>query len=288
MINFDTIKWLHVESTTRCNAACPSCSRNNYGYGLKKGVTLQDLSLDVFSETIQKLRNLNTIQLCGNLGDPISAKNINEQIDMIISHEKIKRLQIHTNGSLRSKKWWRELSDKFKCFDQADVVFALDGLDDTHSIYRQGTNYNKIIENAKAFIENGGSAVWQFIPFKHNQHQIMDCLKLSKKLGFKRFEFYRNARYPSQARHYKTGKNIQLEKWDDPHEAKNIFLRQNDVVDKENCMHLSIPSLYLSARGVLSPCCFLAKCNIKETNITAELEQKNYRKECIKNCGSKL
>jgi MoaA/NifB/PqqE/SkfB family radical SAM enzyme len=288
MISLDSIDWLHVESTTRCNASCPACPRNNYGYGLKDGVTVQDLSLDVFSETIQQLKNLTTIQLCGNLGDPVSAKNINEQIDIIISYKKIKRIQIHTNGSLRSTMWWGELSDRLKCFVQADVVFALDGLDNTHSIYRQGTDYSKIIENATAFIQNGGSAVWQFIPFKHNQHQIIDCMKLSRKLGFKRFEFIRNARYPSQARHYKTGKNIQIEKWSDPKEDKNVFLRQNNTVDKKSCMHLSMPSLYLSAAGVLSPCCFLSKCNIKETDITTELEQKNYRHKCLKNCGTKI
>ena len=26
--------WLHVEPTSRCNAWCPSCPRNNRGYGL--------------------------------------------------------------------------------------------------------------------------------------------------------------------------------------------------------------------------------------------------------------
>jgi DNA-3-methyladenine glycosylase I len=32
-------------------------------------------------------------------------------------------------------------------------VFGIDGLADTHSIYRVGTDYHKIIENAKAFIK---------------------------------------------------------------------------------------------------------------------------------------
>ena len=29
-----TIMWLHVEPTSRCNAWCPGCPRNKFGYGL--------------------------------------------------------------------------------------------------------------------------------------------------------------------------------------------------------------------------------------------------------------
>ena len=65
---------------------------------------------------------------------------------------------------------------------------SIDGLEDTHSYYRQGTNWKKIINNAKSFISSGGRAVWQFIPFAHNEHQIKSCIRLSQQLGFKEFK----------------------------------------------------------------------------------------------------
>ena len=43
------------------------------------------------------------------------------------------------------------------------------------------------MENVDAFIGNGGSAFWEYLVFKHNQHQIEEARLLSKKLGFKKF-----------------------------------------------------------------------------------------------------
>ena len=186
--------WLHVEPTSRCNAWCPGLSRNKFGYGLTDFV-VEDLDPEVLRDTIKKY-NVNSIQMCGNLGDPCAAKNIDEQLQTLGN---IDRLQIHTNGSLRKTSWWAELAKRFNHLDQFDVWFAIDGIGDTHSYYRQGTNYNKVIDNAQAFIDAGGSAYWQFIPFAHNEHQIQDCIRLSQKMGFKKFEFVKNARYYDKA-----------------------------------------------------------------------------------------
>ena len=52
------------------------------------------------------------------------------------------------------------------------VVFGIDGLEDTSHIYRVNTSFKKVIENAEAFIKQGGLGTWQFIVFKHNVHQL--------------------------------------------------------------------------------------------------------------------
>ena len=98
--------------------------------------------------------------------------------------------KFHLKLSQQSK-----LAEQFK--DKLVVWFAIDGLEDTHSKYRQGTDWKKIIGNAKEFIDRGGRAVWQFIPFQHNEHQMRDCMKMSTRMGFESFEFVKNARYPN-------------------------------------------------------------------------------------------
>ena len=74
------------------------------------------------------------------------------------------------------------------------VVWGIDGLEDTNHIYRVGAKWEKIINNAKAFIDAGGIASWQFIEFEHNKHQIEEAKQLAKELGFKEFRLVSSTR----------------------------------------------------------------------------------------------
>ena len=49
--------------------------------------------------------------------------------------------------------------------------------------------------SAKALIEAGGTAEWQFIVFRHNEHQIQDAMNLAKTMGFKRFNIVKTTRF---------------------------------------------------------------------------------------------
>lgn len=271
--------WLHVEPTSRCNAWCPSCPRNNKGYGLTDFV-VEDLDPIILQETIDKYK-ITQVQMCGNLGDPCAAKNIDTLLEVV---HNVDRLQIHTNGSLRKPSWWADLAKNYSHIAQFDVWFAIDGIGDTHSFYRQGTDYNRIIENAKAFIDAGGNAHWQFIPFAHNEHQIQDVIRLSQKMKFKKFQFVKNARYYSTSYHYRTGKNLNIRPWS----KDNNFNRKHnikDYVDNKNCMHLDMPSIFLSSSGVVSPCCYMREMPLKEIDIKTEFDNNMFRDICIRNCG---
>ena len=88
-------------------------------------------------------------------------------------------MSISTNGSAGTRNFWERLGKT-----KAIVTFGIDGLEDTHHLYRQNTVWSRIIKNAGIFIAAGGTASWQFIEFDHNKHQISLCRELSKKLGF--------------------------------------------------------------------------------------------------------
>ena len=288
---YDKIKWLHVEPTTRCNAWCSSCPRNNNGYGLTDFV-LEDLDPNKLEQVIDKLPNLKVVQFCGNLGDPCVSKQIDQQLKIIKDRDL--ELRIHTNGSLRSKDWWHNLAIMFS--SRLTVLFAIDGLEDTHKIYRQATNWKKIIENAKSFIDAGGNAVWQFIPFAHNEHQIKDCMKLSTSMGFTKFEFVKNARYNSKAYDYQSGEPVDIRPWSKHNEQwsrKGKILDKktgNNVVkkkvEKKNCMHLALSSLFLNASGVIAPCCYFGQRPFVEGQIEHSIDTENYINTCIASCGS--
>lgn len=281
-LNASSIKWLHVEASSNCNAWCPTCNRNDRGYGLAEGVYPQNLIPDVFKFTLDNLPNLETIQFCGNLGDPIISPYILDLLDIAIP--KVKKIQIHTNGSLRNVSWWSELAQQLKSINH-NVWFGLDGLSGVHEIYRQGTDFDKIIANATSFINAGGIATWQFIPYAHNEHQIVECLKLSKQLGFKHFKLAKLHRIEYEAKHYKTGAPFLLAP---PSTTKKLIRvpKLYNSVDINNCMHFSYPSIYLSSSGKYSVCCY-------QSNKTVDtLEELFYNTQnlkdniCLYSCGS--
>ena len=287
---YDTIKWLHVEPTTRCNAWCSFCPRNKNGYGLSD-FELEDLIPKRLDTIIGKMPKLETVQFCGTLGDPCASKLINEQLKVVKKYNL--NLQLHTNGSLRNKDWWANLAKLFG--DKISVWFAIDGLDDTHKKYRQATNWHKIIENAKSFIEAGGHAVWQFIPFAHNEHQIRDCMRLSTSLGFARFEFIKDARYLDKAYDYQTGETTDISPWSKHNEQwsrKGKILNKTTgnipkvKVEKKNCMHLALSSLFLNAHGVITPCCYFSKKPFIENEIENTITSGKFYTTCIDACGS--
>ena len=281
-MQLDAVKWLHVEASSRCNAWCPACSRNNYGHGLAPGLIEQDLDPTILENIVFHLPNLYGIQLCGNLGDPVASKHFDKVID--ISKKYAKKIQIHTNGGLRSVSWWKKLAVKLKNVEH-DVWFGIDGLAGVHEIYRQGTDFNKVIENAQSFISNGGYATWQFIPYLHNEHQLMECMKLSQTLNFKKFKLAKLYRTQTIAKNYKTGEKFDLL----PTKKFNSVININSIkktVKSENCMHLSMPSIYISANGDLSRCCYFSKTDQFQTlddlsNISLNLNST----KCIKECG---
>lgn len=277
------IKWLHVESSSRCNAYCPACPRNN-GTVLQSEFVQTDLDTEKFEVVVKSLYNLNTIQFCGNLGEPVIAHNFLDLINIAKKH--CTKIQIHTNGSLRTVTWWKELAILLQDIEH-DVWFGIDGIDDVHEIYRQGTSYTKIIDNASSFINQGGQATWQFIPFEHNKHQILNCMKLSQQLGFKNFKFVKSFRQHINNVHWRTKENISI---DPPQEVIHLMRKEQNIeattVQETDCMHLSYPSVYLSALGKLSTCCYFGNYQWYD-DVYQLLESKLdlAHQRCLESCG---
>jgi len=291
MIDLTTVKWLHIELTSRCNASCIACPRNNDGYGVIPGLQIADLPIPRLTEVLNQLPNLTNVFFCGNFGDCIASKNIDDAIDLVLGKNLM--IQIHTNGSLKTTNWWRQLGVKLKDH-QHKIIFGIDGLADTHAIYRQNTNFHKIIDNAQAFIDAGGCAEWQFLPFAHNEHQIKDAYKMSKQMGFKNFYLRKNVRYRNVPRHHKTGEPIEIKPWSleekfGRHKGKvsNIEDNKNNTLHPENCMHLNLPSVYVNFKGQLITCCFIKNLQITDADIAQEIETGQIREECLIYCGSK-
>ena len=177
-----------IELSEKCNAECPLCLRSEAQLG-KHELSLENIK-HIFPVDI--LPQIESIHLGGNIGDPIAAKDCLE-ICQYFSINKTKTW-IETNGSLRNVKWWEDLGKAFNNNTDSYVVFHIDGLNDTNHIYRQRTNYKKIIENAQSYIDQGAIAIWEFIPFRHNEHQVEEARKIANDIGFHKFKVRRSNR----------------------------------------------------------------------------------------------
>ena len=277
----NSIKTVHLEPTTKCNASCPMCARNINGGADNPNLPLVDLSLEDAKQIFSKLfiQNLYKMYMCGNYGDPIVS---NYTLDIFkyfqTCNSKI-TLAMHTNGSARNAEWWENLGKVFKNNDKNYVVFGIDGVDTNH-LYRRGTDISKILENALAFIKSGGRARWHFIVFKHNEHEIDKARDLAKNLGFVDFKLKKTGRFFSNARmatkQYHEVQNrrgeveYRLEPPSDPNLMNAALKNEATIVEKYgsmekymretkiNCKVLQDESVYVSAEGFVFPCCWLA------------------------------
>lgn len=266
MFKFNELRQLHLEITNNCQASCPMCVRNVHGGMENPLVKIENWSFDRFKTIVnaEVLNQINLIQFCGNYGDPLLN---NELLDMIAYCVKINSdisIRIHTNGSIRNKQWWYDLAKtlpKNHC-----VVFALDGLRDTHHLYRIGTDFDKIMDNAREFINNGGIAEWAYLRFKHNEHQVNDAKKLALDIGFKTFvmkdssRWVLDSKFPVYDKNKNTTHYIEPSKWSEIKFIKREVVKnykdilQNSEID---CYALKVKEVYISAQGLVLPCCWL-------------------------------
>jgi MoaA/NifB/PqqE/SkfB family radical SAM enzyme len=184
MFDFETIDEYQIELTSYCNAACPQCPRNLNGHGINPYMPLTHLSRDVINQTFTSdiCQRLRQIFFCGSYGDPIMHPDFLDILSDFRRKNPTLWLYFHTNGGVHNPDYWTSVAKIINGYGQID--FGIDGLEDTLHLYRRNVKYSKVIENAKAFIQAGGRAQWNFIVFKHNEHQVEQVQTLANSLGF--------------------------------------------------------------------------------------------------------
>ena len=137
MYNYEDIRAIHLEVTQNCQAACPMCDRNMNGEGVNPHINLDELSLEdckrIFKPEI--VAQLKTMFMCGNLGDPIIARDTLEIFKYFREHNPHMWLSMNTNAGARDEAWWTELAQVYG--RMGAVIFSVDGLWVTNHIYWQ-------------------------------------------------------------------------------------------------------------------------------------------------------
>ena len=266
------IKVLHLEPTDVCQAACPLCFRETdleFNRDFQHHLTISHVQKHFNDHVIS---NLNKVFMCGSYGDPAAAKYALEIYQWFREINPNITLGMNTNGAIQNTVWWNKLGSIFNQ-PQDYVVFSIDGLEDTNNLYRQGVDWQKLMANASAYISAGGSAHWDMLVYRHNQHQINECEALARDMGFSWF------RTKVSNRGFTDHLQAPLT-WKQPATAQGMI----------QCHALAEKSAYIDAQGRLSPCCWLGGSqnnsitDVKQVQVTWESKSPN--PVCQTTCGT--
>jgi MoaA/NifB/PqqE/SkfB family radical SAM enzyme len=299
MYEVENVKRLHIELSSRCNASCPACSRNYSGGPVADGLELTDLSLSDIKRMVpvEIAKNLVGINFCGNVGDPGMAPDLIPILEYFREQSPKIVQQLRTNGGMRNDKFWTTLGEFFvkqppprdnHLFSKAGVVFSVDGLEDTNHIYRRGVIWDKLIRNMRAYSATGAFAVWEWLLFEHNEHQVEEARTIAKELGFEfivknplGFGEYEDSlsgmnvygkdgdyeytiwptKYTGHRKEPLFGKKVDFTYMNRltipilPEFSKE--LEKNSEIVCKSIEHSESKEIYISANGYMLPCCFL-------------------------------
>ena len=265
MYQLNEIKHVHLEISSKCNASCPLCPRNFYGYPFNDGYVEHNMTLEESKQifTPEFIKQLNEIYINGNFGDAVMNPHTIDIIEYFRQHAPSLKITMSTNAGARDAQYWEDLA-------RLDVIvrFCIDGLENTHSVYRKNTLYSTVIKNAKTFIAAGGRAIWKMIKFSHNVDQINEAKLISKSMGFKWFSTVDQGRDTGPIFN-DNGDLVGLLGAPTETDFNVLFRRRTtdkvvleDITDTRKpapitCKVKQKKSIYVSSTGDIFPCCFL-------------------------------
>jgi len=287
----------HIELTDKCNAGCPMCPRTDHLNGCRADrsvVANVELTLADFERhfTDEFADRTHEIIFGGAYGDPLAAPDLLEITEHLTARGV--RIATATNGSLRKPDWWARMGRAMRR-TASRLELHIDGLADTNGLYRVNTQFEKIIENARAYIETGARAEWHFIIFRHNQHQIEEAYEMSRRMGFESFVLIDTVRFgpdgqfryvmPSGEERYLEAPTVESADFrlaeggitlvtEEDAEAEHAGARIDAAapppggfaINGIDCKSAARNSPYISAHGQVSACCW----------VTGSLEEKAF------------
>lgn len=280
MYKLDDIKQIHLEITQKCQAYCGMCDRNKNGGEVNQHLTLSELKIDDIKHIFKPkfVSQLHAMQLCGNHGDPIVAEHTLETFAYFRQHNPNMWFSMNTNAGAREPDWWAELARVFG--RMGTVIFSVDGLEDTNHLYRAGVQWSKVQRSFESFIAAGGRARWDFLVFDYNEHQTELAKERAAEWGFERFRLKKSSRFitghssQKKEEHQTTtrkGEESIVLKEPTKEENKNKVLSKIDIINQTfgsmdnyydvseiQCRVKDSGSMYVSAEGIVMPCCWTA------------------------------
>ena len=269
-LNFNKPIVVQVELTTKCNAMCPMCARvddRTNGQYLNPYMPHEaDMNFETWKNFFDKwtLDRVGHIDHTPVFGDPLASNTFISSLEYIARLKPSINVHANTNASLRTTDYWKQLANVMSFNKENWITFSIDGLADTNHLYRRMTNFDKIMDNANAFISAGGNAHWKMIEFEHNKHQIEEAREIARKMGFTHFTITPNYggreltskdkiktyQQPSTLKNYEDDIGV-IEDWKIDHQSRIDYFNNLKI----RCEWKGYNSIFLATNGEIFPCC---------------------------------
>ena len=177
--------YLTIDPTNYCNLRCPLCPTGQKNNSSSKGKMLFKTFKKIINEVGKWLYSVDLF----NWGEPL----LNKETYKMVSYAGKRNI-------------WTNISTNFNVFDEDSAhKMVLSGLDhltisldgaspETYSVYRVGGDFNRVISNIKLLVKTKKELrskkpilEWQFLPMKHNEHEIANARTMAAQLGMDEF-----------------------------------------------------------------------------------------------------
>lgn len=240
---------LEIEPTTSCNLRCPQCPSGLREFTRNTGMLDLPLYKKIIDETHQELVWL----ILYFQGEPF----LNKQFLEFVKYAAQKNIYTATSSNAH---YFTDDMAKATVESGLDrLIISIDGTSqDTYGKYRIGGNVEKVIEGTEKLLfwkkklkSKTPHIIWQFIVFKHNEHQLPEIKKLAKQVGVDELGIKTAQIYDYQTSDNFIPENKDLSRYeklaDGTYQIKNKLLNQ--------CWRMWRGSV-ITWDGLVVPCCF--------------------------------
>ncbi|MFN7312812.1 MAG: radical SAM/SPASM domain-containing protein [Bacteroidota bacterium] len=274
---------LEIEPTTSCNLRCPQCPSGLRQFTRDTGM----LGIDLYKKVIDELHEDLVWLILYFQGEPF----LNKQFLEFVQYASQKN--IYTATSSNAHYFTDELAKATVESGLDRLIISIDGTtQDTYGKYRIGGKIDKVIEGTEKLLywkkklnKKTPHIIWQFIAFKHNEHQIPEIKKLAKEIGVDELGIKTAQIYDYQTSDTFIPDNNDLSRYekleDGTYRIKNKLLNQ--------CWRMWRGSV-VTWDGLVVPCCFDKDAthrfgNVSETNfdeVWRGNKYQNFRRAILK------
>ncbi len=241
--------WLTIDPTNICNLECRFCPT-----GQKRGSRPQKvMDINLYKSIMNKIgKYLLYVEFC-NWGEPLLNKNMSQMIEIAKEYEAQTFLSTNLNVNLTEK-----LAEDLVRSGLDRMTISIDGASQkTYEIYRKNGNIDLVFKNIKLLADakkklnsKTPHLHWQFLVFKHNEHEIETARQMAKTAGVNDIGFtapFCDVSWASTINEY----NNYIVKEEPDKKEKEIVFKN---ADKQLCNWLW-DAITINADGSISPCC---------------------------------